>query len=127
MKILSNFVFILVIMVLVHGYDPKRARKFQQNIMRCNQKLNNNILNGDTFICVLEKYSKIFDENGLFILDEVLSLIWDVIPKRHKATMAFVSFKKCYDELSTENITANQTSKIMECSLPILPQLINNN
>ncbi|XP_014486657.1 PREDICTED: uncharacterized protein LOC106750671 [Dinoponera quadriceps] len=126
MKILTisyQIMCILAVTMMAYSLDPVRLRKFNENLMKCSEKLgaSTTSLSAEALVCALDRDGKLLDDNGEYIRDAVVQSMEDAISDPSTVKKARETLNKCFDDADQSGTTGReQTIKIATCHLPLV-------
>ncbi|XP_025158911.1 uncharacterized protein LOC112589515 [Harpegnathos saltator] len=122
MKTLLITVGVLAIIAMAYGFDANMARKFHEDLLKCNKQLGKSPpeVNVDTVLCAADMYG-LRNEKGECRKVEVSQALVDFISNDEKRNLAERIYLKCSDDVTKSGATGNEHArKIVSCCLPIM-------
>ncbi|XP_032689849.1 uncharacterized protein LOC116853087 [Odontomachus brunneus] len=123
MKNLVIIMAVLVVMIMVHGFDNNRAEKFKEDLIKCRREVGLHKYQPYKLIllCAFGADGSIYDEHEAIKKDAVLNLLEHVIANETILEQAQTKFKTCYDDVVGNAVISHQHTDILGmCTAPIV-------
>ncbi|XP_025157644.1 uncharacterized protein LOC112589266 [Harpegnathos saltator] len=122
MKTLLITVGVLAIIAMAYGFDANMARKFHEDLSKCNKQLGKSPpeVNLDTALCAVDMYG-LLNEKGESIKEAAFQSFVDLISDADTRKLAKIIYLKCYDDVTKSGATGHEHGqKITSCAFPII-------